>query len=243
MMRNTSTHVAAIAFACGLLFLGPDRPCHAGGLLQFQFDPNGPTIAAANGTLNYDASTGEFSGSAAPLTLSSTLLPGSGVATFSSDSVLSFDFFVNPDGSFRSDPDGFNLNGTLSIGGDRITGGLLSGDFYAFGAEPAGPPAWVANALADPNGGLLSRYETLVDGSILPPLFPVGGLPMGIDFFVEGVTSGVLGDFSQSFSGYNLKEDVGLASIPEPSSGMMAIIAIMVLSVFRFARKRLAPAS
>ena len=107
MRRHTSTCLAAIACTSGLVFLGPDQICR-GDLLNFQLDPNGPTIQAATGSLNYDASTGEFSGSAVPLTLSSPLLPGSGVATFSSDSVLSFDFFVNSDGTFRSDPDGFN---------------------------------------------------------------------------------------------------------------------------------------
>ena len=178
MRRNTSTYLAGIVCTASLLLLGPDRRCYA-DLLNFQFDPNGPTILATNGSLSYDASTGEFQGTALPLTLSSPLLPGSGTVSFSGDSQLSFDFFVNPDGTFRSDPDGFNLTGTLSIDGTKISGGLLSGDFYDFGAEPAGPPTWVSNALLDTTGGLLATYLTVVGEPILPPLFPKGDLQSG----------------------------------------------------------------
>jgi hypothetical protein len=237
--RHFSTDLAGIIWAADASLLGPDQPCHAGGLLSFQLDPNGPTIQASGGSLNYDASTGEFSGSVVPLTLTSPLLPGSPTVSFSPDSQLTFDFFVNPDGTFRSDPDGFNLNGTITLNlpdgtTPRISGSLLSGDFYAFGAEPEGPPTWVADALANPTGGLLSRSETLADGSTLPPLFPPGYPPIGIVFAVADVTGGTLGDFTQSFSSDSVGTQVGAASVPEPSSGMLAMLAIAVLGLSWF---------
>jgi hypothetical protein len=240
MRRNTSTYLAGILCASGLLFLGPDRLCHGGGLLPFQFDPDGPMISTASGSLSYDASTGEFSGSVVPLALSSALLPGSGVATFSSDSRLRFDFFVNPDGTFRSDPDGFNLTGTLTLNlpdgtTPRISGTLLSGDFYAFGAEPEGPPTWVANALMDPTGGQLSTPQTIGDGFTLPALFPIGGAPVGIVFSVADVAGGTLGDFTRSFSSDSVGAQVGAASVPEPASAMLGMLAIAVLGLSWFA--------
>lgn len=136
MRRNISTGLAGIVCAAGLLLLGPDRPCYGQGLLPFTFDPNGPTFLGTNGSLSYDASTGEFQGTGLPLTLSSPLLPGSGFVRFSGNPQLSFDLFVNPDGTFRRDGAGFDLTGTLSIGATNISGTLLSGDFTAFGAEP-----------------------------------------------------------------------------------------------------------
>ena len=242
MRRNISTGLAGIVCAAGLLLLGPDRPCDA-DLLNFQFDPNGPTILATNGSLSYDASTGEFQGTSLPLTLTSPLLPGSGFVRFSGDPQLSFDLFVNPDGTFQKDPDGFNLTGTLSIGGTNISGTLLSGDFTAFGADPAGPPTWVANALVDTTGGLLTQPTLLADGTTLPTLFPAGGAPLGIDFFVENVTSGTLGDFTESFSSGKVKVQGGPTLVPEPPSWAIAAIGLVVLSLFTLIRKRTAPAS
>jgi hypothetical protein len=213
-------------------------------LLPFSFDPNGPTFLGANGILSYDASTGEFSGTARPLTLSSPQLPGgSGFVRFSGDSQLGFDFFVNPDGTFQRDPDGFNLTGTLSIGGTKISGTLLSGDFTAFGAEPTGPPTWVANALFDTSGGLLTQPIPLADGMTLPAQFAIGGPPVGMDFFAENVTSGTLGNFTASFSSDKVKPQGGPVGVPEPSSWVPAMIALIVLGLFRRVRKRLAPAS
>ncbi len=147
MRRMTSTHLLGIVCATGLLLLGPARPSFGGGLLNFQFDPNGPAGLTINGGLSYDASTGEFSGTSVPLTLSSSTIPGgAGFVRFSGDPQLSFDLFVNQDGTFAGNGAGFDLTGTLSIGGTNISGTLLTGDFTAFGAEPAGPPTWVANA-------------------------------------------------------------------------------------------------
>jgi hypothetical protein len=231
-----------VCFA-GLSLLGSDRPSYGGGLLPFTFDPDAPTFLGANGSLSYDASTGEFRGSALALTLSSPFLPGPGFDRFSGRPQVSFDLFVNPDGTFQKDGTGFDLTGTLSVGGTSVTGTLLSGDFTAFGAEPPGPPTWVANALFDTTGGLLTQPHPLADGTTLPTLFPTGGAPVGIDFFVENVTSGTPGDFTQSFISSKVKPEGGPISAPEPASGVLAPVGLIVLIVFGLIRKRPAPAS
>jgi hypothetical protein len=243
MRPNPSNFLALIVCTAGLSLLGPGRSCHGGGLLPFAFDPNGPTFLGANGSLSYDASIGEFRGTALPLTLSSPLLPGGAdFVRFSGNPQLSFEFFVNPDGTFQKDGSGFDLTGTLSIGGTTISGTLLSGDFTAFGAEPAGPPTWVANALFDTSGGLLTEPIPLADGTTLPAPFAIGGPPVGVDFFAENIASSTLGDFTASFSG-KIKDQGGPVSIAEPSSWVLAMIAIILLGLLGPVRKRLAPAS
>jgi hypothetical protein len=235
--------LALIVCTAGLV-LGPYRSCHGGGLLPFNFDPNGPTFLGANGSLSYDASTGEFGGTALPLTLSSPELPGgAGFVRFVGNSQLSFDLFVNPDGTFQQDGAGFDLTGTLLIGGTKVSGTLLSGDFTTFGAAPAGPPTWVADALFDTGGGLLTQSIPLNDGTTLPALFPIGGAPVGIDFFTENVSSGNLGTFTANFSSGKVKPQGGPTILPEPSSWVLAMIAILLLGLFGHVRKRLVPAA
>jgi hypothetical protein len=235
MRRTTSTHLVRIVCTAGLLLLGPARLGY-GQLLNIQFNPNGPVFLAANGSLNYDVATGEFSGTGVPLTYSSSTLPGGGFVTFSGNPQFSFDLFVNPDGTFRSNGAGFDLSGTLNVGGTAISGTLLSGDFTAFGSEPAGPPTWVSNALFDATGGALTAPIPLADGSTLPTQFSIGGSLVGIDFFAENVTSGTLGDFHQSFGSDDLKS-MGGATIPEPASGVLAMIAVAVLCCFGLVKK------
>ncbi len=243
MRRNTSTYLAGIFCATVLLFLAPDRPCRGQGLLPFQFDPNGPAGLGINSDLSYDASTGEFRGTSLPLTLSSSTLPGGAdFVRFSGDPLLSFDFFVNPDGTFRSDGSGFDLTGTISIGGTNISGTLLSGDFTAFGADPASPPTWVANALFDTTGGLLTQSNPLADGTTLPAQFPIDGTQVGIDFDIEHDSSGTLGDFTQDFSGDG-KVVFGPTSIPEPASWVLALIGIVVVGSIGLVKKRTTPGS
>ena len=233
LLRNQNRiSLLRVLFMASLGVLLPAQLCRAGGLLNFQLNPDGPIITLGSGTLNYDASTGEFSGTMVPLTYSSPTLPGNGTGTFSSDSLFTFTFYVNSDGSFRSDPDGFNLMGTLSINGlsppPHISGGLLSGDFTAFGAEPAGPPEWVSNALVNPTGGLLTNPQQMAG---VPTQFPLGGLPIGIDFYVTGVTSGTLGDFTESFSSRDVSGVIGQA-IPEPATWVPATTGLGAVLLF-----------
>jgi hypothetical protein len=54
---------------------------------------------------------------------------GGGFVRFSGDPRLSADLFVNPDGTFRSTGAGFDLTGTLPIGGAKISGTVLEGAF------------------------------------------------------------------------------------------------------------------
>src|SRR5262249_27595643 len=201
MRRMNLTQLLGIVCTTGLLLLGSERPCFGWDLLAFQFDPNGPLIVGSGGSLNYNASTGEFSGTSVPLTLSSPLLPGGvGSAPFASDSLLSFDLFVNTDGTFRSDPDGFNLNGNLTIDATETNSlnALISGGFLTFKLGVLGEPTiLVINSLVTPDDGFLTRQETLADGTPLPPLFPIGR-PIGIEFLVDNLTSGTPGDFTQS---------------------------------------------
>jgi hypothetical protein len=243
MRRNTSTYLAGIVCAAILLFLGPGRPCHGQGMLPFQFDPDGAVGLGTNSDLSYDASTGEFHGTSLPLTLSSSTLPGGAdFVRFSGNPLLSFDLFVNPDGTFRSNGSGFDLTGTLSIGGTNLSGTLLSGDFTAFGADPASPPTWVANALFDTTGGLLTQSNPLADGTTLAAQFPIDGAPVGVDFFAEHVSSGTLGDFTQNFSDAG-KVMFGPTSIPEPASWVLVLIGIVVLGSIGLVKRRTTPGS
>jgi hypothetical protein len=242
MGQNISTRLAGIVWAAGLLLLGPGRLCQGGSLLPFQLDPNGPAVAGINGGLTYNAATGEFSASVVPLTYSSLDLPGGGFIRFEGGRET-IDLFVNPDGTFRTDGTGMQLNGTLSIGGTTISGTLLSGEITKFGAESSGPPVREFNGLFDITGGLLTAPIPLRGGGILSSQFPLGGAAGGFLLFAENATRGTPGDFTRDFSSGKVKKLDGLALVPEPASWVLAAIASLVLSTVGFVRYRTVRAS
>jgi hypothetical protein len=237
MGRNSSSRLAGIVCAAGLLLLGPGRLCQGGDLLAFQLDPNGPAVAGINGRLTYNAATGEFSASVVPLTFSSLDLPGGGFLRFTGGTET-IDLFVNPDGSFRTDGTGMQLDGTLSIGGTTISGTLLQGGITAFGAESPGPPVRMFNGLFDITGGLLTAPIPLLGGGTLPSQFPLGGAAGGFILFAETATQGTLGDFTRDFDSSKLKKIDGLALVPEPASWVLSLIAGLVLSTVGLVRYR-----
>jgi len=241
MRLNTSKFLALVICTAGLL-LGPSQSCHGGGLLPIPFDPNAAAFLGANGLLSYNVANGEVHSTASALALtfnSQTQLGGADFAGLSGQ--IDTDFFVNQDGSFRANGSGFALTGILSYDGTNLTGTLLTGNFTNDGPAPAGPPTWTLDALFDVSGGLLTQPNLLANGATLPAQFAIGG-QVGIDFFAENRTSGTLGDFTASFSG-KIKDQGGPVSIAEPSSWALAMIAVVVLSLFGLNKKRPAPAS
>jgi hypothetical protein len=236
MGRNISSRLAGIVWVSGLVLLGPAQLGHGGSLLPFQLDPNGPAVAAINGRLSYSAATGEFSASIVPLTYSSLDLPGGGFIRFPGGTET-IDLFVNPDGTFRTDGTGMQLNGTLSIGGTTISGTLLTGAITAFGAESPGLPVREFNGLFHITGGLLTAPIALTGGGILPSQFPLGGAAGGFILFAETASAGTLGDFTRDFSSSKVKKIEGLTSVPEPASWVLAMIASLVLSTVGFIGK------
>jgi hypothetical protein len=228
-MRSLPTRavVALVVFLASLfmLLLWPTQS--QAGLLTIDFDPNGPSITAINGTLSYDKATGDFQSTATPLSYSSSNLTGSPFL-FSGGPQLSIDLFVNADGTFRQNGTGFDLNGTLTIGGSPISGTLLRGDITAFGAEPAGPPPVVFNALFTVTGGALT--------GIIPTQFQIGEAS-GVELIAETTTSGILGDFLESFSSSSVKGTAGAivpgAIVPEPSALTLTATGFGLLLFFR----------
>jgi hypothetical protein len=95
----------------------------------------------------------------------------------------------------------------------------------------------VINSLVSPDDGFLTRMETLADGSPLPPLFPIGR-PIGIEFVIGNLTSGTPGDFTQSFSSSSFTTYTGLASVPEPASWVLGMIAMATMGLFGLVTRR-----
>ena len=219
----TRTLIALVVFLASdsILLLWPGQS--PAGLLTLNFDPNGPSIAAENGALSYNHTTGDFQSTATPLTYSSSNLPGSPFL-FSGSPQLSIDLFVNTDGTFRQNGAGFDLIGTLSIGGSPISGTLLKGDITAFGAGPAGPPPVAFDALFTITGGALT--------GISPTQFQIGEAG-GIELTAESTVSGILGDFFVSFSGSSVKDIAG-AIVPEPSALTLTATGFGLLLLFWF---------
>ena len=219
----TRTLIALVVFlaSVSILLLWPGQS--PAGLLTLNFDPNGPSIAAENGALSYNHTTGDFQSTATPVLYSSSNLPGSPIS-FSGSPQLSIDLFVNTNGTFRQNGTGFDLDGTLSIGGSPISGTLLTGDITAFGAEDPEPPPGAFDALFTITGGALA--------GIVPTQFQIGETA-GIELTAENVTSGTLGDFRGSFSSSSVKDIAG-AIVPEPSALTLTATGFGLLLLFRF---------
>jgi hypothetical protein len=193
--------------------------------------------------MTYNAATMELEGSAQALTICSPSFGGSGVVRLSRDSQISYDLNVGHDSSFLGNGGGFELTGTASLNGTTLSGILLQGTITNFGAEPPTPGTWESNFEIAPTGGLLSRSYTGADGTTQSAPFPEGGPNLGMEVFAEQTTSGTPGDFSVSFSDANDKFVFDTLSISEPSSGLIAVIALVILGLLGFARKRTAPAA
>jgi hypothetical protein len=223
-----------LLWAMGLVVLL--SPAHArAGLLPFALDSNQVNILGVDGNLTYTASTGELQSTSQALVYAPA--PNSDdFALFGAGATISVDLFVTQTGAFSSNGAGITITGSLDLDGDGtpdVSGILLQGTFTDFGAQPAGAPTWVSNALFTIDGGLLTTDIAFSGGGA--PFF--GGFTIGqqagIFLFAENVTSGTLGDFTQDFSSDSTKANVGLAAVvPEPSSWIQIVFGIGSLGAF-----------
>ena len=211
-------------------------PAHArAGLLPFALDSNQVNILGIDGNLSYTASTGELQSTSQALVYAPAPNPDN-FSFFGPGDTVSVDFFVTQTGAFSSNGAGITITGTLDLDGDGtpdVSGTLLTGTFTNFGAQSAGPPTWVSNALFTVDGGLLTTDIALSDGGA--PFF--GGFTLGqqagIFLYAESVTNGTLGDFTQDFGSDSVKSNVGLvASVPEPASWIQIATGIAGLGAF-----------
>jgi hypothetical protein len=209
----------------GLMLLLTAAPGRA-GLLQFQLGT--PVVFSGNGSLTYNATTGEFQSTLTPLTYNSPSLPG-GFVTFSGQGQTTIDLFVNHNGNFQNNGTGFTLTGQVTLGTHTFNDTLLTGDITAFGADAAGPPTRAFNGLFTITGGQLTQNN----GG-----FTVGETG-GFILFAENVTSGTLGDFTQSFTSSSVKGPAGPAvSGPEPATLLLGLVGVGGLLLAGRGRKR-----
>jgi hypothetical protein len=226
--------VLRLVWAIGLMVLLVPAHARAGGLLPIALDPNQVGILGINGNLTYTASTGELQSTSQALVYAPAPNPD-GFSLFNSGDTITVDMFVTQTGAFSSNGAGITITGTLDLDGDGtpdVSGTLLTGTITNFGAQSAGPPTWVNNALFTVDGGLLTTDITLSGGGA--PFF--GGFTLGeqagLFLYAESVTSGTLGDFTQDFSSDSVKAEVGLLAVPEPASGIQIVFGLAGLGAF-----------
>jgi hypothetical protein len=224
----------------------PAAPCRA-GLVPITFDNNAPALQGFSGTLTYNASTGDFNASSTDPN-SVVLTSNTYGDSFFDPSLpfsLTFDAHINPaDGQLVAGGMGFQLNGAIDIDGDGIddppgtttSQSLLTGTIFAFGTNGPAPPTVTFNGLFDVTGGLLTKPVALTGGGTAAPFFQVGATE-GFTLSAENVTSGILGNFTQNFSSSTVKPFVQ-ATVPEPSSLVLALIEVAALCGFADLRRR-----
>jgi hypothetical protein len=193
--------------------------------------------------MSYDASTMEVKGSAQALAIISQSFGGSGVVRFSSDSLIRYDYYESHDSSFLGNGTGFELTGTASIDGATLSGELLRGRIMDSGAESPTPGCWEFNLEIAPTGGLLTQSLAEAVGITQSAPFSVGGPDLGMEVFAEKTTGGTPGDYTASFSSASDKILLNPLTVSEPSGGVLAAIALVILGLLGRAKKRAAPAS
>jgi hypothetical protein len=215
-------------------------PCaHAqAGLLPFALDPNEVSILGIDGSLTYTASTGELQSTMTALVYSPAPNP-EGFSLFGSGDTITVDLFVTQSGGFSANGAGITITGSLDLDGDGtpdVSGTLLTGSLTDFGAQAAGPPTWVSNALFTVNGGLLTTDIALSGGGSYFGGFTLGE-QAGLFLYSESVTSGTLGDFTQNFGSDSVKVEVGLP-VPEPAAWIQAVSGLVGLATFMACKRR-----
>ena len=221
---------ARCMIALGAWLLFSSSACQAGPLLVYE--PGLPSITGINGTLAYDASTGDFQSQSTPLVF---VLPDSSFA-FIDNGSLSVDLTVDKNGDFVSNGMGLALTGSVTLDGQTFTGDamnpLLFGPVTAFGEQqPAGPPPFVFNGFFTVQGGALTQTMGGVFGG-----FPVGSTG-AFTLEAEDVTGGILGNFQQSFSSSSVKSTVETVT-PEPGTRVLALIGASIVGCGAWLRGR-----
>jgi hypothetical protein len=235
-MRPNQSLKGPMALAAVLLLLWAPA-CRADLLL---FTLGFPLETSINGTLTYNATTGNFHSESLPVTIASPDYPG-GVATFVNGAVpnqVIIDLSVNKSGQLIGTGT-LQIFGTLAFnpaGTVDVSGLLLSGTITAFGAEAPGPPTRDFNGLFTITGGALTQDVPLSGGGTVFGGFPLGSVG-GFTLSAENVTSGTLGDFTADFSSDDIKDQVGLV-VPGPSARVLAVIGSAGLAGAGVRRRR-----
>jgi hypothetical protein len=239
---RTCSRFVGLLLALGVPLLLSPSVAHA-AFLPISFAPGAPTISGSNGTLSYNAATGDFSESltGASLVYAAPFVLPRGFATFSGS--LAIDLKVDKGGNFVSNGNGLLLTGTVTINGATFSGPtaanpLLSGTITNFGAPPAGPPSLTFDGTFVVTGGVLTQTMTGTGGQPVFGGFPVGG-PGGFLLVAENVTGGTLGDFTQSFSSSSVKPTVGDLVVPQPGSLVLLLTGAVLLAGGARAKLRL----
>jgi hypothetical protein len=197
-------------------------------ILNITLNPTGQLIFSDNGSLSYNAATGNFHSESVAATYTPAPAPG-GFAVFSGMATVTEDLFVDKNGKFVSNGIGLRVTGSLDLDGDGIidvSGNnahpLLFGEITNFGADAPGPPTRTFNGLFTIQGGTLTGVIPLSGGGTAKG-FPVGATNGGFFLFAESVTSGILGNFQADFSSDRVKDQEGLV-LPEPSAWILASV-------------------
>lgn len=205
-------------------------------LLPIMLDSNKPVITGVNGTLTYNAMTGNFHSETAAVAYTSPAFP---FGSFSSG-MTTIDLNVDAAGNFVSSGTGLTTAGSLDLDGDSIddvSGTLLFGRVLNFGADAAGPPTVAFNGTFAVEGGALTQPILLSGGGMAAAEFVIGRDVGGFFIFAENVSSGTLGDFSADFSSDNTKDLIG-AIVPEPASWLLGLVGVGTLLGRRWCRKQ-----
>jgi hypothetical protein len=221
-------------------------PACRAGPLPVTFAPGGPVIQGINGTVTYDAATGNFHSTTSALTFNSPSVPG-GFTFFGGNGQVSIDLQVNSSGGFVGNGSGVTVTGSLDLDGDGqadvsgdATHPLLSGSIFAFGATPPSASTALFDGLFTIQGGQLTQSIALSGGGSDGPFFHPGTTG-GFLLFAESASSGTPGDFSQSFSSSSVKGDYGPV-VPEPSTLTLWLAAAVPLGALGLWHRRRRPA-
>ncbi len=216
-----------LALAVGALALVPAAECQA-DLLQFTFDPNQPLILATDGSVTYDRTSGDFNVQATGLYfLTSTVF-----APITGSDLATLDMTVDPSGNLVG-TGSLTVTGAIDIDGDGTNdvneSTLLTGTITALGTATAGPAPWEFDGLMNFTGGTLTQSIPLSGGGTFTNLFSSGEVG-AFDLVVEQQVSGILGDFSSSFSGNTIKQFPAGVPTPEPDTATLAVLALATIA-------------
>jgi len=231
-LRYALSALTPLAMAVGVLGLSPAAECRAGGLLSINFDQTRPVILATDGSVTYDQASGDFNVQATGLFFLSNNLPNGNTQVPITNDLAAINLMVDQNGNLMG-------TGTLTVTGaidfdqdsqNDVSGTLLKGTISAFGVAGAGPAPWEFNGLFSFDSGALTQASIpLSGGGTFTDLFTVGQTG-GFDLVVEQQVSGILGDFSASFSGNTDKGIVTGVSTPEPTTVTLGLIALVAIA-------------
>jgi len=154
-------------------------------------------------------------------------------APIAGSDLATLDLTVNSSGNLVG-TGSLTVTGALDIDGDGINdvneSTLLTGKITALGTATAGPAPWEFDGLMSFTGGTLTQPSIpLSGGGAFTNLFQVGGAG-AFDLVVEQQNSGILGDFSSSFSGNSIKQIAAGVPTPEPDTATLTVLAVATIA-------------